>query len=169
MLIKREAIILEMGRDINTLLNGRFANHLFHLHESHIIFYPPYLYSVMPMLYRAFSCTPRNPSLHPFQIPFPENLHLSMLNELWMVLYNQEKSTSLIPSPCIHGIQSHDSHHTRVGWRYYRNPTFGCESCGVPVVPVDVNRKSTESCRVIAYFLATLHGEICSCNRRLSH
>ena len=62
-------------------------------------FYPPYLCSVMPILYRSFSCTPRNPSLHPFQIPFPENLHLSMLNELWMVLYNQEKSTSLISSP----------------------------------------------------------------------
>ena len=66
---------------------------------SHFIFYPPYLCSVMPILYRSFSCTPRNPSLHPFQIPFPENLHLSMLNELWMVLYNQEKSTSLISSP----------------------------------------------------------------------
>ena len=167
MLIKRGAIILEMGRDINTLLNGRFANHLFHLHESHILFFIHPIY-----VQWCPCCIAHSVVLQEIHLSIHFNFHFQKIciYPCWMNFgwFFTTKKSQLHWS-LLHGIQSHDCHHTRVGWRYYRNPTFGCKSCGFPGVPVDVNRKSTESCRVIAYFLATLHGEICSCNRRLSH
>ena len=124
------AIILEMGRDINTLLNGRFANHLFHLHESHILFFIHPIY-----VQWCPCCIAHSVVLQEIHLSIHFNFHFQKIciYPCWMNFgwFFTTKKSQLHWS-LLHGIQSHDCHHTRVGWRYYRNPTFGCKSCGFP-------------------------------------